>query len=50
MLMPIINKFIAAIEDGEVDKIEMLNLPPEEIDGFEDLDSGSAIEFEEINA
>jgi len=37
-------------EDGEVDKIEMLNLPPEEIDGFEDLDSGSAIEFEEINA
>ena len=37
-------------EDGEVDKIEMLNAPPEEIDGFEDLDSGSAIEFEEINA
>jgi hypothetical protein len=36
-------------EEVEIDHIEMMNVPPEPLDGFEDLEGpGDGIEFEEI--
>jgi hypothetical protein len=38
-----------ATEEEDIDHVDVLNLPPEPMDEFEDLEStGGGIEFEEI--